>query len=243
MALGHIACGRVKIFHYFETHGWISFSAGASVAYVFVHVLPEIGIYQEQITGHSGHHQAVSFFNQPLYLTALGGLCFLYLLDTIEAGFYDKASNKLKRHKYYMPIFTARSLIYIIYNFMIAYIVTERPGRGLINITLISIALVLHFIVFNTGFREVYEELYDRYIRWLGIVALLSGWILGVMLDLPDVITVTVFSLIGGMITYTALKSELPLTDHKEPFHFLAGAFLYAFIILAIPFFGLSHLG
>ncbi len=44
------------------------------------------------------------------------------------------------------------------------------------------------------------------------------------------------------MITYVALKSELPQIKHKAPLHFLARAVIYALIVLAIPFFDFSHL-
>ena len=141
-----------------------------------------------------------------------------------------------------MLIFSVNGFLYFLYNIMISYIITQRPGEGFINITLIAIGLMLHFVVFNIRAHEAYGELFDRYIRWPVAGGLVLGWILGVMIDLPDVITVTVFSLIGGMITYIALKSELPETGHKAPFHFLAGAVIYALIILAIPYFGLSHL-
>jgi hypothetical protein len=39
------------------------------------------------------------------------------------------------------------------------------------------------------------------------------------------------------MIAYIALTSELLRTGVKAPIHFFAGAMLYAFIVLAIPFF------
>jgi multisubunit Na+/H+ antiporter MnhB subunit len=242
MSIAHVASNRAKLLNAFKTHGWISFSAGASVAYVFVHVFPEIGIYQQHIAGNTGHHQPVSFINQPLYLAALGGLCFLYLLDTIEEQSYDENSSSLQARKYNMTLFSVRSVLYVLYNIMIAYIITQRPGEGLMNIFLIAIALILHFIVANIRAHERYGELYEKYMRWPAAGGLISGWFLGVIIDLPDVITVTIFSLIGGMITYIALKSELPQTGHKAPYHFFAGAFIYALIVLAIPFFGLSHL-
>jgi len=243
MAIAHIASSKVKLINILKTHGWISFGAGASIAYVFVHVLPEIGIFQNQITGHTGgHHQPVSFISQPLYLVTLGGLCFVYLLDTIEARFYIETFKARQRHKYHIHLFSTRTFLYLLYNVMIAFIITQRPGEGLINIMLITIALMLHFIVLNASFQETYEELQDRFIRWFATSGLLIGWLLGIMIEVPVSITATIFSLIGGMITYVALKSELPQTKHKAPFHFLAGAFLYACIALAIPFFGLSHL-
>lgn len=242
MSLAHIVSKRTKILHAFESHGWVSFGAGASVAYVFVHIFPEIGIFQQQITGHGGHDQSVSFINQPLYLAALGGLCLLYLLDTIESNFNDEKSNPLQQHKYYTPFFVLRSVLYVLYNIMIAYIITQRPGEGIINITLIAIALMFHFIVINVRGHEKYGKLFERYMRWPAAGGLIIGWVLGILINIPDVITLTVFSLIGGMITYIALKSELPQTEHRAPFHFLTGVAIYAIIALAIPFFGRSHL-
>jgi hypothetical protein len=242
ISLAHILSKSVNRLNTFKSRGWISFSAGASVAYVYVYIFPEIGVYQQQIAGHAGLHQPASFISQPLYLAALGGLCFLYLLDTLESGVHNTISNTLRRHKYYMPLFSLRCLLYFLYNIMIAYIITQRPGEGIINITLIAIALMLNVVVINTRAREAYGELFDRYIRWPAAVSLLLGWTLGVTFDLPDRLTVTVFSLIGGMITYVALKSELPQKGHKAPLHFFAGAIIYALVVLAIPFFGLSHI-
>jgi len=240
MALAHILSNRAKLLDAFESHGWVSFGAGASVAYVFVHIFPEIGVFQQQLTGHNGHNQPVSFINQPLYLAALGGLCFLYLLDTIETDFYDASSKTLERHKYHLPLFSLRAILYALYNIMIAYIITQRPGEGLINITLIASALMLHFMVINVHSHEKYGELFEKYMRWPAVCGLIVGWALGIIISIPDAITVTAFSLIGGMITYIALKKELPQTEHRAPFHFIAGVVIYSLIVLAIPFFGQS---
>lgn len=242
MALAHILSNRAKLLDAFKSHGLISFGAGASVAYVFVHVFSEIGVFQQQLTGHDGHSQSIRFLSQPLYLAALGGLCLLYIMDTIETRFQDESSNELQPHKYFMQLFSTRTILYCLYNIMISYIVTERPGEGLLNIALITIALMLHFIVINVRGHEKYGELFSRYMRWPAAGGLIVGWVLGIIVDIPDAITVTIFSTIGGMITYIALKSELPETNYRAPYHFLAGAFIYTIISLAIPYFGLSHL-
>ena len=242
MGLAHILWGKAQMIQVFERRGWISFSAGASVSYVFIHVLPEIGIFQQQITRSSGHHEPVPFLNQPLYLVALGGLCLLYMLDSIENGFREEGSRKFRRHKYYLPLLTLKSILYFLYNIMIAYIITTRPGQGVINITLITVALTLHFIVVNNGFQEVYGDLFARYVRRPAALGLFLGWILGVLIDLPDVAIASVFAFIGGMITYIALKAELPQTRHKAPAFFISGALIYALLALAIPFFGRAYL-
>jgi hypothetical protein len=55
MALGYIVIRKVQLRNLTRSHRWLSFGAGASVAYVFVHVFPEIGIFQQQIMGYGGH--------------------------------------------------------------------------------------------------------------------------------------------------------------------------------------------
>ena len=238
MALGHIASSKLNMLDSIKQRGWVSFSAGSSVAYVFTHVFPEIGIFQQQIIGHSGHGEHVNFVYQPLYLVALSGLCLLYLMNTIEADFRHPDSHKLQQHKHYMQFFTVKVFFYFLYNVMIAYLITTRPGQGFMNLTLIVAAVTMHFVVFNTTIREVYESLYDIVVRWVASAGLMIGWILGVTTLFPELLIMTVFSFVGGMITYVALKHELPETKHKAPFHFLAGTLLYALIVLAIPFFG-----
>ena len=116
--------------------------------------------------------------------------------------------------------------------------ITQRPGSGIINLVLITFGLTLHFIVFNLRVAESYGDLYHKYIRWIISAGLFLGWGLGIIINIPMVIEVTFFSVIGGIITYIALKVECSHTENRAPFHFMAGILLYTLIILAAPYFG-----
>jgi hypothetical protein len=242
MSVAHIWSQRVTQLDAVKTRSWVSFSAGASVAYVFVHVFPEIGLFQQQILGKDGGHgEPVAFFNQPLYFAALVGLCLLFLLNSIESKPGEGESEKSSlQYEHYMKLFWIKAGFYGLYNLMVAYIITRRHGEGFLNILLISIGLMFHFVVVNTRFIEMYDEFFQKYVRWVAVAGLLLGWLLGAAVKLPDATVATTFAFIGGMITYVALKSELAETGNKAPFHFLAGALVFALIILAIPFFGFS---
>jgi hypothetical protein len=241
MSSSHIWSSKVAQFETVKSRGWISFSAGASVAYVFVHVFPEIGIFQQNMLGHTGGHgQAVPFLSQPLYLAALAGLCLSFLLNSIDSRFSEEDSRVLSQHHHYMKLFWTRAALYGVYNILVAYIVTQRHGEGFLNNLFIAVALIFHFVVINIKFREMYFEFYQKYVSWLAVAGLFLGWILGVAVKLPDAIVSTTFAFIGGMITYVALKSELSETENQAPYYFLAGAFIYSLLILAILFFGLS---
>ena len=239
LASVHFLCGKNNWWRFFEVHGWVSFSAGASVAYVFIHVFPDISILQQQFTGIPSHHHNGQFFNQPLYLTALAGLCLPYILDTLELSYTER--DKKIHVKIHQSIFGIRKVLYTLYNMMLAYMIVTRQGEGMLNMKIIVLVLSMHFIVLNANFKEVYHELFKTYVRWFAILGLVLGGVLGKTIHLPEFILAYVFALIGGIITYTALKQELPKTSHRAPFHFIAGVVCFALLILSVPYYGQVH--
>jgi len=239
LAAVHIICGKNNWWHFFEVRGWVSFSAGASVAYVFIHVFPDISILQQQISGIPSHHYNGRFFNQPLYLTALAGICLPYLLDTLELTYTEQ--DKKCHDQVHQGIFGIRKLLYMLYNMMLAYMIVNRHIEGIISVKIIVLVLSMHFIVLNAYFIEVYNDLFKTHVRWFAILGLVLGGVLAKTVIVPDYILAYVFSLVGGIITYAALKQELPKTNHRAPFHFLAGVLCFSLLILSVPYFGQAH--
>jgi len=138
-------------------------------------------------------------------------------------------------------IFGIRKLLYTLYNMMLAYMIMNRHGEGVLNMEIIVLVLAMHFIVINANFKEIYNDLFKTYIRWFAILGLIFGGILGKTITMPDFILAYLFSLMGGIITYTALKDELPKTSHRAPFHFLAGVICFALLILSVSYYGQTH--
>ena len=239
LALGHIFIRKVQLHNIARSHKWLSFGAGASVAYVFVHVFPEIGIFQQKLQGYSEHNNHGGFIAHHLYLAALGGVFFLHFIDSLESRMREE-EEILSRHKFFIPILITNLVLYFLYNLMVSYIITHRQGEGILNIILITVGLMLHFVVINLNAIESYDKLYDKYVRWIASAGLLTGWILGVTTHINRVTGMTIFSFIGGIITYIALKNELGHTKSRAPFYFFTGAIIYTLILLAIPYFGHS---
>jgi len=239
LATVHLLCGKNSWWNFFEAHGWVSFSAGASVAYVFIHVFPDISILQQQFSGVPSHHYKGQFFNQPLYLTALAGLCLPYFLDTLELSYTEE--GKKCHEQVHQSIFGIRKLLYMLYNVMLAYMIVNRHNEGVLSMKIIVLVLSMHFIVLNANFREIYQELFKQYVRWFAVLGLILGGVLAKTVTIPGFILAYVFALIGGIITYTALKQELPKTNHRAPFHFLAGVVCFSLLILSVPYFGQAH--
>jgi len=138
-------------------------------------------------------------------------------------------------------IFGIRKLLYTLYNMMLAFMIVNRQHESMLSMKIIIVVLAMHFIVLNASFKEIYHERFKIYIRWFAVLGLIVGAALAKAVTIPGYIFAYTFALIGGVITYTALKQELPKTNHRAPFHFLAGVVCFTLLILSVPYFGQAH--
>lgn len=60
---------------------WLSFGSGVSVAYVFVHILPDLSHFQVTLQDSMHQHQGLTFLEHHVYLLALLGLAIFYGLE------------------------------------------------------------------------------------------------------------------------------------------------------------------
>jgi hypothetical protein len=79
LALVHIFAGKLRFLEATPRSIWLSFASGVSVAYVFVHILPELSKAQQTVTKAVG--EALAFLEHHVYLLALLGLAVFYGLE------------------------------------------------------------------------------------------------------------------------------------------------------------------
>ncbi|MGH1570480.1 hypothetical protein ACRAWG_07115 [Methylobacterium sp. P31] len=79
LALVHVLTPSMRFLDGTPRSAWLSVAGGVSVAYVFVHLLPELAAGQEVI----GRATAVSLAERHVYLIALAGLLVFYGLDRL----------------------------------------------------------------------------------------------------------------------------------------------------------------
>lgn len=77
LALVHLLAGGVKALHAVPRSRWLSLAGGVSVAYVFIHVLPELSAGQEALQ----EAGLLGFLEHHVYLMALLGLAVFYGLE------------------------------------------------------------------------------------------------------------------------------------------------------------------
>lgn len=72
LALVHLLSGKLRFLGDIPRSRWLSIGSGVSVAYVFVHILPDLSEAQETIQGLVGG--GLVFLEHHVYLVALLGL-------------------------------------------------------------------------------------------------------------------------------------------------------------------------
>lgn len=212
---------------------WLSTAGGISIAYVFVHILPELAHHQDVFTTHAAALGFLGNSKRDLYFSALLGLATLYGL---ELWARSSARRRAKRDGVRRPsrrTFWLQLAFYASFNIMIGYLLLHREETGLLNLLSYAIAMSMHFVVADQGLREQFYPAYDASGRWILAAAPVLGWVIGVFIDIPPPAISALFAFLAGTIVLNVLRHELPEERRSHFLSFALGAGVYAAMLLA----------
>lgn len=201
---------------------WLSFAGGSGVAYVFLHLLPELGAQQTVLEKRFGDPMLAGYV---LHLTAIVGLAFYFGME--------KACNRLHAQGRHGP---GEAILHLgsfaFYNAVIGLLTFQRAMLGLGPLLLFVVAIGLHFLLNTHGIREKHEE-HLRTGRWVLSGAVVFGWGAGALIDIPEVAEAFLFAFLVGGLTLNVLKEELPSENQSRFSAFLVGLVFFAVVIYA----------
>ncbi len=203
---------------------WLSMAGGVSVAYVFIHLLPEIAAAQAVLR----QQDALRWLSHHAYLVALVGLCTFYGLDQL-ARRTRRAPEAERRPAFWLHVGS-----FAIYNGLVAYLLLHREETGILPLAYYAVALGLHFVVTDHGLREHHREQYQTHGRWVLAGALLVGWAISTAVAVPESWLVVIFAFLAGGVVLNVLKEELPEDRQSRFWAFMVGAGVYAVLLVAL---------
>lgn len=222
LAALHLLAGHLAFLDRVPRSGVLSAAGGISVAYVIVHLLPELAEHQESISAQSS--AVLATVERHVYLLTLTGLAVFYGLERWcqnARGHRGTASASA----------TAFSFVtYGAYNALIGYLLVRREG----GLVLFAVAMGLHFVVNDHGLRAHHAGAYHRYGRWLVSTAVVVGALVGVTTPVPQAVIGWLLAFVGGGTILNVLKEELPDERESRFGAFAAGAAGYTAILLAV---------
>jgi hypothetical protein len=212
LALVHLLAGRLRFLEVVPRSRWLSLAGGVSVAYVFVHILPDLPAAQNVVAEHVDVFLVVE---RHVYLIALGGLITFYGLECMVKKSRDRPRQSDEQEATPSGVFWLHMSVFALYNLLVGYLLTHRGSpeeeafdvAGLLTYT---VALGLHFVVNDFGLRQDHRADYHRYGRWLLANAVVVGWAVGMATTLHDVAVSIPFAFLAGGIVMNVLKEELP---------------------------------
>jgi hypothetical protein len=218
---------------------FLSFAAGISVGYTFVHVLPGLSRVQA-IAAEAPALFRVRFPEYSVYLWAMAGFLIFYGLETLAvrarpapAATADSAESAENGTRW-------RPWVHIggfaLYAWLLTHLLVWQ-GRSALALGLYTVAMGLHLFPIADHLSREYAAVYRRRGAPVLALAALAGWASGLMLTIPLHALATLVAVVAGGVIVNAMIAELPKEKEGRYGAFLTGAVVYTALLLVLSHF------
>lgn len=200
----------------------LSIAGGVSVAYVLVHLLPQLAQEQREWLV-AWTHPRFHWLDRQVYLAAMFGLLIGLGVD------YLTEDGRGPGPRFWLHMTLAGA-----YNLIIGAVAFR--GHTSLALVLAVVAFGSHSLVSDHVLHVRYGQGFVRYGRWLLAGAVLAGWALAVAIEPHVVVIAALLGLVSGAMILRALAEELPQRHRGRFTYFVAGATCYAAVLLALEY-------
>ena len=252
LAVLHLAAPRIRKLPFIPERATGSFAGGLAVAYVFLHLLPEIAEGNDAIG--AALRDAVRptpLLDLGIFLVALAGFTAFYGLERLadRTGHTPHSAGSpaapaaapaavLDQPPAGQPpagVYRLHLGSFLVYNALITYTMALRLRTGVLFALLFTVAMGLHFVLTDRGLEEHYPQRFGTAGRWALAAALLVGWALAAVLAPSSAVLVALLTaLLGGSILLNVFKEEVPSGSRSSFGWFLTGLVLYAGLLALV---------
>lgn len=204
----------------------LSASAGISLAYVFVHLMPELS--GARLTFVASTSMPTTFNGMVVYFLALVGFLVFFSLD------HFSKQARLAAAEGDVPDFSSRIWGFAAYVCLIGYLLVNNLDHSALASTAYAVAMGVHFLTFDHGFRDEPGHGYRRRGHLLLAAAAPVGWGLGLIFSLPRDILALMLGFLSGGVIVNSMITELPSDKDGKLWPFLAGSLLYAAVLVPL---------
>jgi hypothetical protein len=196
-----------------------------------VQLLPEMGEAGREFVERSAD-RGLPFPEHRIYVAALVGFVFFYGLDHLSSWAERSGRKSAPGYGSGDPLYLLHIGGFAAYGWLVSYTLVRGPERGPVYVTLYAAAMGLHFLTVERSLIEDHATLY----RWPGrqilAVAVLAGWVCGMLFQLPRPLILTAAGFIAGSVVMNSLITELPGNEEGRFWPFALGAAGYALLTL-----------
>lgn len=216
----------------------ISFSAGISSAYVFVHLLPELHAVREVVNRESPVE--LRYEGAGIYFVAMIGFLTFYGLEHLRK--HLRASSGHEGHGARESEAghggDADFLVHIggfgVYVWLASYLLLHSLEESAGETLFYATALGVHFLTVEHSLHEEHGAAYERVGRYVLAGMAVAGWLAGLAFALPQAIIALLVAFVSGAVVMNSAIMELPTEKDGRFLPFLAGALIYGLLLLPL---------
>jgi hypothetical protein len=231
LALIHLGARRFAFARAAPRSRWLSLAGGTSVAYVFVHILPELKKGQDVVVR---AHLPLDFLEHHVYIVALLGFVTFYGLERLAVRSRRRSQVVMGQDATSPMVFWIHILSFACLNALVGYLLLHREMPGKLSLLFFVIAMGAHFLVNDYGLRRHHQEAYNRVGCWLLAGSVLVGWGVGLVTPIHELMLAVLFAFLAGGVILNVVKEELPEEQESLFWAFALGAALYTVLLLAL---------
>lgn len=189
---------------------WLSFSGGVAVAYVFIHLIPEL-------------HKITSVAGDPLTFS----LALIGTITYFGAAKFVKQSKSGPDSRF---AFIIQMTALVPYFFTAGYFL-ERSNT-LTALGSYTIAVGLHLVGFGYDQKEDHGERYTIWVAGTLAVVLIAGTITSYLYKFEELTLDLLLAFVTGGILLNSIKEEIPAANQSSFWAFAAGSILIGVLLL-----------
>ncbi len=223
-----IFAGYLRFISFIPRSRWLSLAGGMSVAYAFVHLLPELSQRQQAFAGFAG----LPYVERHVYLIALAGFAVFYGLERMAASSRQRNREVRSIDETTPGIFWVHIASFSIYSALTGYLLHGYYFAGWLSLVFFFIAMAVHFFIVDFALREHHKDAYTYPGRWLLAAGVLVGWAIGYLSRVNEAAITVLFAFLAGGMILNTIKEELPEGRRSRFLAFAAGAAAYTAMLL-----------
>lgn len=207
----------------------VSFSAGMSIAYVFLRMMPELHGARELFVESASETMTLRYEGMAIYFLALVGFLCFYGLDRLSPAPSEKHESASEP-----SMLNGHVVGLAAYVGLMSYLLVRDAGESVMATTLYTVAFGGHFLALDHSLREGYGDAYQQNGRWLMAASCLIGWFIGVSFVLQEFALALLVAFISGGVIMTNTLMELSEGKDGRFLPFVVGSLLYGLILIPL---------